>query len=553
MSKKKGRVFGAQTANDPNGIEENLISLKNIEEEIEQNSQTSDGHSNDEEEGNMHEVYELHDTGSIGESVAKHRILSDDEPRACPICMSFEGDLRQIERHLDHVHLRETEQTQYKYSNKQTKDRIDHNLPKQYDSDAELEEVKEAIFGFFRKAGSKVRGFGDTLTKGKFSNELGRLGVAVGGYDDQMGRTIGLGGEVSASGTVEDCERDNINYQRSFSDTTKCSYEDCLVEVSLKSSKISCKRCTNTYCSEHQKMQKCINENGRLEDLCLNCIDVSFGSQEKEPAIRLCVVHTKTLEQNVASELSKMSRRASGMKFYKNSLHELEKTVVGWENDQEVTKCRICSWSEHPSENLKLLGWDYTKPCLYSLNVCRSKDRRNPTTGQPIEEKSPAFDESDGFNETLLDFSNSFTHKPRKSTHSEPSTTRNSSPNITRLSISSNTSSSELNNNLLQPPGAKLGGGGTSTNVARSSGESNKDINQPQQPEANSNDCIHTRSLSIPRDELLERLSVLREQRVVVQGYIRGANNRREWSDAQTLHESLEDLDMEISAMEKLL
>ncbi|PVU89845.1 hypothetical protein BB559_004905 [Furculomyces boomerangus] len=57
----------------------------------------------------------------------------------------------------------------------------------------------------------------------------------------------------------------------------------------------------------------------------------------------------------------------------------------------------------------------------------------------------------------------------------------------------------------------------------------------------------------IDRETLVEKIEILREQRILVQGYIKAASQKREWSTASSLNTSLSELDNEISSLERYL
>ncbi|OLY85155.1 hypothetical protein AYI68_g660 [Smittium mucronatum] len=287
--------------------------------------------------------------------------FSEQTIHVCPVCNNFSGNISQINSHLD-----------------------SHFNPKKNVLNAQesvpVDDLKDAVFGFLRNAGQKVRGIGNTITSGKLDSELSRLGFLD--VDNNSGLTLSNEYPVSEDSLdFRDVEQAS-GAQFDNNTNSKCSYEDCTNVEELNNHLSTCQTCNKRYCSAHIQNTSKVNNGESIrphnkhskKEECVDCSKVDFGGPNSKfgPSRSHFEIYSLKRDKNVKNSILEANRIQSRLdklrslylktskksKYYgflesgndgivkfdplNKSLKVLEKDIVPWESDKTSKECSNC-------------------------------------------------------------------------------------------------------------------------------------------------------------------------------------------------------------------
>ncbi|OMJ25464.1 Vacuolar segregation protein PEP7 [Smittium culicis] len=494
--------------------------------------------------------------------------VADPNPQTCPICNNFSGTLAQINRHLDSFHFNST--------------RDDLN---NQDS-AAVDEIKDTVFSFLRSAGQKVRGLGNTITKGKLDSELERLGILE--IDNNSGHTLS-NDFIHPEGVIPFQSSEITNNQNANNSLTNLYSKNPIkpkyynIIGGSSNSPIKFDPLNNSLAALEKSIVAW--ESDSTAKKCYICL-TTFGTIKRKHHCRLC-------GKIVCGKPSCFLRVE--IPFEKNCIPEPKK-----QNCFTLKTCPICL------KSLQLIQ-DKNEPVESSLLVQMydqmSYFRKKVDTGlENIKQlllkiessnntqiKSRLLQQSNQLRKELLqqlgnfDTASKIAKKPAGINSLDKSAENRVS--LTSLILSNNTDQIPSGGNL-KDASAKDNPSSLKNLESQLLPTNESNINEESVPppplpnrksDLSSVNTLETRPIfdvdlidesenfqhqlqefdkinaNLSREELISKLGVLREQRVLVQSYIKELNSKREWESVLSLHENFNDLENEISSIEKML
>ncbi|OMJ16823.1 Vacuolar segregation protein PEP7 [Smittium culicis] len=577
MESRKRRVFGAvQIDNkDENTISNPILEVNSSETSISEAPTISNP------EIPLNQVQSAERITSSSQSIdtsdnAFRDDAADSNAQTCPICNNFSGTLAQINRHLDSFHFNNN------------KDNLN------IQDSAAVDEIKDTVFGFLRSAGQKVRGLGNTITKGKLDSELERLGILE--IDTNSGHT--LSNDFVHPEEDFPAQSSEIPYNQTPINSVKtCNYESCNTTEDSQLPLKTCKFLIGGSSNSPIKFDPLNNSLATLEKSivawesdsfakkCHICL-TTFGSIKRKHHCRLCgkIVCGKPscflrvempFEKNYIPEHKKQNcftlktcpvclkslrliqdknepvESSILLQMYDQMSYFRKKVDTGLENIKQLLLKIESSNNTQIKSRLLIQSNQLRKELLQQLG--------NFDTASKIAKKNPEINSLDKSSEnrvslTSLILSNNAKHLPSDGNLKDVAAKDNPSllNNLESMPLFTNESNSNKESGPPPPlPSRKSDLSSVNTLETRPIFEVDLiDESENLQHQLQEFDKINA---NLSREELISKLGVLREQRVLVQSYIKELNSKREWETVLSLHENFNDLENEISSIEKML
>ncbi|PVV05184.1 hypothetical protein BB560_000302 [Smittium megazygosporum] len=282
----------------------------------------------------------------------------------CPICNSFMGTMEQINLHLNTAH----------FSNQ---DSPNSNLNKRQpeSSENQFDDIADTVLGFFRSTGNKVRGLGDTITSGKLTTELGRLGI-IDVDNNEQPLVISSDNHFFESGNQSITQTSIVESNPSIQSNINglCASHGCNRSISAPNQSFKCKVCKLQFCSVHgvsgmPDSSKASSKNLPLAKFqCPKCAIIDFGSskdscgpirsqtaffiEKRANAIKKFLLEANRLSQAYsnlhaskkapAQPVDLSAKKLLGIGIIKDSQRKIEMDIVPWEDDRNIKSCFMC-------------------------------------------------------------------------------------------------------------------------------------------------------------------------------------------------------------------
>ncbi|PVU92647.1 hypothetical protein BB561_003704 [Smittium simulii] len=503
----------------------------------------------------------------------------------CPVCSTFSGNVSQINLHLNTVHF---------------------NLPKdsslniQDDQlDIPFNDVRESLFGFFRITGQKVKGFGDVISAGMLSSELERFGII------DTNKNVSALQDNGNSQYNESLDGDiSINNKVAISNLTKplnqpevCSFNNCLGPFEN-----SARQLLNTSLILNPKREAEMSvvpwEDDKIVKSCHLCQESLNFFPKRKHHCRLCgkivcgkkscssIINVPLLDKSYLRKNSTMNSRActscikylialkerqkptenSQLETLYNNLCSIKKQVQDdliqikqlltriITSQAEQSKAKLLQQANIERKNLQKLlnAYDNASKEIFSLPKTKNIEKRlYDSIRQSAVISVQTFTlELSSISQSMLSQSISINPKHKKESQSNFKKNTILIQSFDALSVPK--ANLEDENKAIDSPDMppQLP---HRVNSNLNPIETNKKSNSPT--EISNSELTNALFCNNAKDnqKIKEQLRVLREQRQLVQGYIKNSTQKREWETVQILTINLDDLDKEISTLEKSL